>query len=330
MRSEEHRNRPPPIARAWPWAILWALWAMFSASCARNPTGPDLSVPISPLLVDFSQAWSHDGRLIAFRRPYASNYGPPGIYLISASGGTPRWLAPASLNSPGNLQFSPDDRQLVGTDNLELVILDVSTGARSTPLYTNSGVYYPSWAPDGHTIAYYRVSFDSFAPADSSFIHTLDLTTSTDMPVVVGGQHLIGFYLHYAPDGRLAFVQNLPPSKERLAILDFRTGSLTSALEGGALQDFVNLQWVWRSISANVSLIFTMRPGGSWMVNPDGTSLRRFAHPWDLYDVVSPDGTQFVTQGEDPLTHVGILDIVNIDDISGASRRHLTSFAEPS
>jgi len=282
--------------------------------------------------VDFSQAWSHDGRLIAFRRPYASNYGPPGIYVISALGGTPRWLAPASLNSPGDLQFSPDDRRLVGTDNLQLVIFDVQTGARSIPLYTNSGVYYPSWAPDGHTIAYYRVSFDPFAPADSSFIHTLDLTTSTDTPLVVGGQHLIGFYLHYAPDGRLAFVQNLPPAHDRLAILDSRTGTLAPALDTGTLQDYVNLQWIWRLGTANVSLIFTRRiaPGGSWMVSPNGSSLRRFAHPWDLYDVVSPDGSQFVTQGQDPLTHVGILDVENIDDLSGASRRHLTSFSTSS
>jgi hypothetical protein len=172
--------RRPSVTHRWKRVARCALWALLSAaSCARSPTGPDPSVPVSPVLVDFSQAWSHDGRLIVFRRPYASNYGPPGIYIVSSLGGTPRWLAPASLDWPRDLQFSPDDRQLVGTDSFQLVVFDVQTGARSTPLYTNSAVQYPSWSPDGHTIAYYRVSLAPFPPPDSSFLHTLDLTTST-------------------------------------------------------------------------------------------------------------------------------------------------------
>lgn len=83
--------------------------ATLCTSCAKNPAAPDPNYPVALVQLDFPEAWSHDGKLIAFRRPYFTSYGASGIYLISPAGGAPRWLYGANWVWPERLRFSPDD-----------------------------------------------------------------------------------------------------------------------------------------------------------------------------------------------------------------------------
>ena len=65
-------------------------------------------MPIGQAKLDFSMAWSHNLKWVVNRRVVGSSDGPPGVYLVSPLGGTPRWLMPASFFWPANMRFSPD------------------------------------------------------------------------------------------------------------------------------------------------------------------------------------------------------------------------------
>ena len=148
-----------------------AFVAILSWGCARSPIAPDSNPALVPLQADFPEAWSHDGKLIAFRRVLPSNYGPPGIYLISPAGGQPRWLCAATLFWPTRLRFSPNDRTVLAINVNELQLIDVTSGNAVKPLATNSAVTGGEWIEDGSRILYFRSSYDPEAPRDSSWMH---------------------------------------------------------------------------------------------------------------------------------------------------------------
>jgi WD40 repeat protein len=232
------------------------------------------------------------------------------------------------LFSPEELQFSPDDRRLVGTNNLTLFIADVSTGQVSYPISTSSGVYGPTWSPDGNKLVYFRASFDNTAPPESSGIHVLDLATGVDQPQLVNGQVIYCAQLHCAPDGRVACVQHLPNGNERIIVLDSTLSDFVVAYDPDGFKSITNLQWYWRPSAGVVSLVFyqPVKPAGFYLVNPDGSGLRAFPHIWAFDSVVAPDGQSFVGEGVDPQSYFGILDVQSMDDFSGATRRHLTRY----
>jgi hypothetical protein len=229
------------------------------------------------------------------------------------------------------MHFSPDGKQLVGVDESSLFIVEVATGMISRPLTTNSGVYDPDWSPDGRTIAYFRISFDYTAPPDSSGLHLLDLTTGNDRSVVIGTEHPVCHFLRYAPDGHLACEQRLPNGNDRVIVFDPDFAQYSVAYDPQALKILTNVDWYWRPSAGVVSLVFwqSVRPAGFLLVNPDGSGLRTFPHPWTYNEAMSPDGLRFVTEGEDPVYLVGILDVQDVDDLSGATRRHITRYLPP-
>ena len=66
-----------------------------------------------------------------------------------------------------------------------------------------------------------------------------------------------------------------------------------------------------------------------WWITPGDAAPLRFAPGWNRFRLMSPDGETMVTDGTDPQTRIGVLDLASVDDITGASHRHLTSFAQP-
>jgi Tol biopolymer transport system component len=239
-------------------------------------------------------------------------------------------LCDASFFWPARLRFSPDDRTLLAIDNLQLELIDVATGTISYPLYTNSAVTYADWSPDGKLIAYHRANYDPDAPLDSSYLHVLDLTTSTDRPVLLDGQLVSEQYLRFAPDGRLAAIEELSFS-DRVVLIDLAAQHETIVYDTGTYQVLSNLQWLWRPSGGVVSLVFAVRSGSftAYAVNPDGSALRRLPEVWSNFHMISPDGKYLVTPGADPETRAVILDISQFDDLSGATLRHLTRFSWP-
>lgn len=303
-----------------------------ASSCAKSPTRP-IPPPLLPAQMDIPQAWSHDGQWIAYRRVYASSDGAAGVYLIHPSGGKPRFVTAADLFYPALLQFSPDDKKLVGVAGPTLVVIDIATGTSSYPINTNSQILYPDWSPDGRTIAYHRVSFEPSDPPDSSGLHFLDVATGVDRPIVVGGEHINATYWAYAPDGRLACKRYIyPPGITEISVLDPTAKALTVVTHSDQFEDYSNLQWYWRPEIGRISIFFQNQFGSlrAWLVDPDGSNRRRFP-PWlsGAYVVLSPDGRHVVIEGVEPRFYFGILDVVDTDDLSGATRRQLTTYEPP-
>jgi Tol biopolymer transport system component len=101
-------------------------------------------------------AWSPDGTQLAFsmvRLPDVS-----GLFVIPASGGTPRLLAPDS----GGAAWSPDGDEIAFTHaGQEIVVARLDgTDARVVASARDGGemVGFPAWSPDGGTIAFSRQS----------------------------------------------------------------------------------------------------------------------------------------------------------------------------
>jgi hypothetical protein len=194
--------------------------------------------------------------------------------------------------------------------------------ARATPILSGRR----EWV-SGHEILYFRVSYEtSDAPPDSSWLHLLDLTTGTDTPVLLDGQYVSLAFMRAAPDGRLAAVQFISTGN-RLVSVDVAARHLTPVYDPGRYID--HLQWFIRPSRSYAGLIFETGLYHGWIVKADGTGLRRFAQGWGYFALMAPDGESFVTAGTDQATRAGILDIMSVDDLSGASRRHLTSYAPP-
>ena len=305
-----------------------SLFASLLMGCARPPAAPDPNLVFLRAQADFPEAWSHDGKLIAFRRVYPSSYGPPGIYLISPSGGQPRWLCAATLFWPARLRFAPDDRTLFAIDNLSMELINVETGNVWSPLNTNSAVTGGEWVADGKRILYFRSSFDPEAPPDSSWMHLLNLETGQDSHVAFDGRELSLESMHTASDGRVAAVENLP-TKQRLVIIDMSRSHSAVIYEPQRMLLLRNLQWWSRPAVGRKDLVFEMINYVGWSITPGEAEPVRFVPGWNAFRLMGPDGEAMVLDGTDPHTRVGILDIASVDDISGASHRHLTSFAPP-
>jgi hypothetical protein len=343
LRSNAGRTEPTrkSVRRRGSWVFLALLTLGVQwAACTRLPTGPDPHLVIQPGLVDIAMDWSHDGRSVLFIRPYASNYGPPGVYLINVNGGQPRLITANAVNQLGFLHLSPDGSRIVGTRQFNLVIIDAATGSEYQPISFFGYVFWPVWCPDGRTVLYHRAAENLYynPPPDSSALHALDLAAGTDRPVRIAGQLVIGQDYWFGPDGRCVFVQlvetaPLTYNANRIAVLDLRDSSIVPLYGGHDWRQYENPQWCRSGPAPGaLSIIFTNNswPGaGTWLVDAQGGNPRLFEHRlfWDA--LTSPEGRRMVLEGEDPITRFGILDIEDINDFSGGTRRHLTTYAPP-
>src|SRR4249919_3516547 len=101
---------------------------LLASSCSKSPTAPKPLPSGSGIVVaDLTPTWSPDGRLIAFHRASNSSAGPPGVYVVPASGGPIRYIAPGDAFWPRNLVFSPDSKQLAFCAGLQIYFADVQT-----------------------------------------------------------------------------------------------------------------------------------------------------------------------------------------------------------
>ncbi len=127
------------------------LSALVVASVAVSGCGGDKGLPVEPPLAveDSAPAWSPDGQLVAyvhFNPDLADTAAPSGLYVIPATGGTPKLVV---MGNPRSVDWAPDNRWLVYNDDFGLNLITVN-GDSLTNIY--AGGSFPSWSPDGGEI----------------------------------------------------------------------------------------------------------------------------------------------------------------------------------
>ena len=163
--------------------------------------------------------WSPDGTEIAFFAAIGS--GTPRIYLVPATGGTPR-RATAGTLAEADPSWSPDGKRLVfgsgpGADtpyspNAVLRILALDTG-KVTVVPGSKGLFSPRWSPDGRYIV--ALSFDSLRLA------IVDMTTGTWRDVIAHSSTFLGWPA-WSRDSRSIVCQFGVGEIDRITIADGR------------------------------------------------------------------------------------------------------------
>jgi hypothetical protein len=159
------------------------------------------------------------------------------------------------------------------------------------------------------------------------FLHHLDLGTSTDTPVVLDGRHLHLNTIRRSPSGRLAVIWAV----YQIALLDYESRHLETIYDNPTNTIIENLQWWTRPTRGTARLLYSLFSAGVLGEQLDVAGGQRAPFPlgWHYTHLMSPDGNTMVVGGIDPITRVGVLNLMSPDDISGASVRHLTSFSPP-
>ena len=293
-------------------------------------------VPIR-FYVDEWPAWSPDGRWITFHRTLPSSYGPPGLYIVSRYGGTPRLLLSGNYLFPREVSFSPDGRRLVCNDGNQLTFVDLGTGAVTRPMFTDNGAAYPDWSPDGRSVAYGRIFLRGFPPEppDSAGLHVFDVISGVDRPLRHGADVLPSaipqwvrngsalaliygdydnFYLGLATvDGREFNPLLSVPFPKRLWNLQHLEPARPRA--GPLATESLVLQVVWRELEHTYRIT----------VDPVAISERR---PLGPLDFLSPDGREVVVISGAP-DSLGVLFVGHADAPPQAKRMQLTHYAPP-
>jgi serine/threonine protein kinase len=173
--------------------------------------GPPLRLTTDPA-IDFSPAWSPDGRLIAFGRLLEK--GKYGLFVIPALGGQERKLLDGYATGdpllPGPYAtWSRDSKWIIAPYQAspnapyEMSLISPETGERRkliSPAPRSLGDTMPSLAPDGKTLAFCRTS--NSGTGDIYMVHlTEDLQYSGSLVPLTSENHVIEG-LDFTADGR--------------------------------------------------------------------------------------------------------------------------------
>lgn len=314
------------------------------ASCAKHPIRPYVGEPKPEFRpsVDDSPEWSHDGRLIAFHRRFHSSYGPPGLYVIDAAGGTPRFLAAGDFWFPRYFRFSPDDRYIATVRDIQLLVVDLLTGQVTQPMYTRNGVIEPDWDPTGRMIVYSRYQSYPDDPLDSLGLCIFDTATGVDRPIYHQNAIQLGHYPVWSRDGAtIAFVRytggdwrilSLKPDGSDLRVLiEAEPGGIVGNLRRYVRRDRGRdgLAFSWAIPSTVSPPGVTLFTGGPRFMNWDGSDVGTLPRSYSYDIAYSPDGSWGVGGGYDTADSNVVLFVFRSDDITRASYRQLTHYSPP-
>jgi hypothetical protein len=252
-------------------------------------------------------------------------------------GGPIRYLAPADFFWPHNMRFSPDSRRIVCTYAWVLYIVDIASATYWNPIYATNGADYPDWSPDGRHILYSRAIYNpntGEVPLDSAGVHYLDLVTGEDHQIKAdhvlehGNNVYFGRFTRWSPDGSEFALIEPHPLRVDVSLVN-RDGTNHRVLDTGNVLDYFH--WYRRPARGMDGLAFfeIQHPGGPRYVSRDGKERRSFGRSINIDTAFSPDGEWVVEPGRDPVDPVAVLFVQRIDDVTGASRRQLTSWDPP-
>jgi len=231
------------------------------------------------------------------------------------------------------LSFSPDDRYLVGISNFVLIVIDVVNASVREPLSRDIGAYQPNWSPRGDMIIYWRWPGFPGTPDDSAGLYFLDPWSGSQRIFLdENRQRLYGAYPLWSPDGKeIAFLKH-GSSIDRICIVRADGTSLRVLATSPEHAPYQYLFWYTRPIFGIERLVFSQISGpgaGTYTVNRDGSGLTRSSVYLGLGYAPSPDGSEIVTGGLDPVDSLSVLFIRAVNDLTGATARQLTRYAPP-
>ncbi len=283
--------------------------------------------------IDAGPEWSHNGQWIAYRRRFSSTDGPPGLYIILAAGGKPRFLAAGDFFDPHYLRFSPDDRFLACVRWGQLLLVELATGNASQPMYSDHGVAELDWSPDGSQIAYRPRFALSDDPPESLGLHILDLPSGMIRFVSYQGQVQDGAFPVWSKDGKsIVFTggDGIHSIMYLLAIDGSSRRTLLVSPETGGFGGLIRYVRTARGLDGLVFGGYTPIGVGTFFIGWDGSALQRIPRPYQSDDAHSPDGSLGAGSRINPKDSVPVLFVFSADDITGATYRQLTYYQPPS
>jgi Tol biopolymer transport system component/predicted Ser/Thr protein kinase len=231
---------------------------------SRTDGSERLQLTFSPTQ-GFMPRWSPDGTQIAFFAAMGSEM--PKVYLVPATGGTPR-RATAGALAEADPSWSPDGKRLVfgsgpgfdtsDSSNAVLRVLALDTG-KVTVVPGSMGLFSPRWSPDGRYIV--ALSFDSLRLA------IFDLTTGTWKDVIGHSSTFLGWPA-WSQDSRAIVCQLGAAEIVRITVADGRREVVTTISDLPLASGFLG-SWIG----------FT--PDGLPMVLLDAGSHDIYALDWD-------------------------------------------------
>jgi TolB protein len=309
-----------------PWLTYTAAYPDGIGDIIFYDLGRDLAYNLTrtPDLDESRSVWSPDGERVAFecdqgeRRVtvlcFASVESPP----HPASLGGCEWLYRPRWSPDGShiSYVARSSNPMIGGFALRTAAYPALLALGECvelPLGGIDSAMHSSWSPDGAQLA-----FASFSRT-ASRIWTADsdgAARAHELPQLVGSN----FQPAWSPDGtRIAFVTSVQGYKQRLALLEVRTGAVRELTDGGGIgNDFYP---VWSPDGARLAFL-SDRDGADFdvfVLDMATEALRQITDNYFLDDnpAWSPDGTQIAVMSN----RDGGFHIYTIDVESRASRR---------
>jgi Tol biopolymer transport system component len=201
--------------------------------------------PVKPVL----PRWSPDGQTILFFDfPGGPNH-PGKMYVIPATGGTPRELLPDDKQNEQDPTWSADGKKIVFSGDANdaatssapaIKILDVQSGNVS-PVPGSQGMFSPRWSPDGRYIA--------AMTSDSKNLLLFDVRTQKWKKIAEGTLS----WINWSPDSQYIYAKDQAATDSVVRV----------RIKDGRIEHLINLK----------SYVLTGLGGGSVSVAPDGSPL---------------------------------------------------------
>ena len=311
-------------------ALLLLVWSCDPVQPVRGiPTPGPSPFPPGAYVVDGTPTWSPAGDSLCLWRVVPSTWGPPGLYLIGAAGGSPRLLTPFQAANIGSaFHLSADGRTLAVPYGSRLLLVDAVSGAFRSPLYTPDGIESVDWL-DADRLVVGRPLLAPGEPHDSSGLAIFDLTRGELRAIRTPSDVVFGGEVRCSPDRSwIAFVY----AGAIHVVRPDGSDEHTIAAPSSTLRVLVTPQW----IDAGSHVLFMEIGSGlprTQVVGVDGTGRRDW--PWWVgrADAVTPDHRRVVVLGQDrvgPDSLALVLYLRDLDDATGATAVQLTSYHPPS